>query len=176
MTKQFKIALVILLVAAVALVVGNYYLQRWTDAKMFKVSMGMAENTFPWRDYTEAELAKMYPQIRYADVPTRVTPEQTYAKFRQALKENNLDMAVEQLSRSSKERYQENKKMVEDFYKEKKFGELYKYYPEKITQSWMSEVSTQYDFSYYSPEYRKNLIGDINFSKDAKGDWKIDNL
>ena len=66
--------------------------------------------------------------------------------------------------------------MVEDFYKEKKFGELYKYYPEKITQSWMSEVSTQYDFSYYSPEYRKNLIGDINFSKDAKGDWKIDNL
>jgi len=29
MTKQFKIALVVLLVAALALVVGNYYLQLW---------------------------------------------------------------------------------------------------------------------------------------------------
>jgi len=176
MTKQFKIALVVLLVAALALVVGNYYLQRWTDAKMFKVSLGMAENTFPWRDYTEAELAKMYPQIRYADVPTRVTPEQTYAKFRQALKENNLDMAVEQLSRSSGKRFNENKDSLTVLFKQNKFGELYKYYNEKIDKSWMSETLAQYDFNYYSAEYKRQLVGTLDFVKDANGDWKMDSL
>jgi len=174
MTKQFKIALVILLVAAVALVVGNYYLQRWTDAKMFKVSMGMAENTFPWRDYTEAELAKMYPQIKYADVPTRVTPEQTYAKFRQALKENNLDMAVEQLSRSSREKYGENKADLEKAYGEKRFKIIYKAYPEKIEKSYIYDSIAQYYF--IEKVNGKTTNYPISFLKDANGDWKMDSL
>ena len=174
MTKQFKIALVILLVAAVALVVGNYYLQRWTDAKMFKVSMGMAENTFPWRDYTEAELAKMYPQIKYADVPTRVTPEQTYAKFRQALKENNLDMAVEQLSKSSRERFNENKTDLEEAYNKGQFIEIYKKYPEKIIKDDVLGNFSQYYFNYLEGNNEKTYV--IQFLKDANGDWKMDNL
>ena len=174
MTKQFKIALVILLVAAVALVVGNYYLQRWTDAKMFKVSMGMAENTFPWRDYTEAELAKMYPQIKYADVPTRVTPEQTYAKFRQALKENNLDMAVEQLSKSSRGRFNENKTDLEEAYNKGQFVSIYKKYPEKIIKDDVLGNFSQYYFNYLEGNNEKTYV--IQFLKDANGDWKMDNL
>ena len=174
MTKQFKIALVVLLVAAVVLVVGNYYVQRWTDAKMFKVSMGMAENTFPWRDYTEAELAKMYPQIRYADVPTRVTPEQTYAKFRQALKENNLDMAVEQLSKSSRGRFNENKDYLTKMFNEKKFSQIYKEYPEKIEKSLMGESIAE--FYYLYNEGGRTFREPLGFIKDANGDWKMDSL
>ena len=174
MTKQFKIALVVLLIAAVALVLGNYYLQRWTDAKMFKVSLGMAENTFPWRDYTEAELAKMYPQIKYAEVPTRVTPEQTYAKFRQALKENNLELAVEQLSRSSGKRFNENKDYLTKMFNENKFSQIYKKYPEKIEKSTVGEAIAQYYF--LKNEEGHNLRQYIEFFKDANGDWKMDSL
>ncbi len=176
MTKQFKITLVILLIASTALFIGNYYAQKWVDFKMAKVSIGLAESKFPYREYTQEELNKMYPQIKNADVPTRITPEQTYANFRQALKDNNLEMAIEQLSKESREKYEENKKMLEDFYQENKFEELYKYYNEKITQSFMFDTSAQYDFNYYSTEYKINLIGDISFFKNANGDWKMDSL
>lgn len=176
MTKQFKIALVVLVISLLALVLGNYYFQGWVNYKMAKVSQGLAESQYPWRDYTAAELNKMYPQIRYADVPTRVTPEQTYTNFRQALKDSNLKMAIEQLSNSSRERYKENKKMVESFYEDNKFQELYKYYSEKIKKVSMSETLAQYEFNYYSPEYKRELIGSLDFIKDANGDWKMNSL
>ncbi|MDP2709000.1 MAG: hypothetical protein Q8O93_03060 [bacterium] len=176
MTKQFKIALVVLLVAFIALVAGNYYLQSWTDFKMAKVGQGLAESRYPWRDYTAEELNKMYPQIRYADVPTRVAPEQTYANFRQALKDNNLELAIEQLSKSSRERYNENKDSLTVLFKENKFAELYNYYPEKIEKASMSETLAQYEFNYYSSEYKRELIGSLGFTKNANGDWKMDSL
>lgn len=174
MTKIFKITLVVLLVALVALAVGNYYFQRWVDFKMAKVSLGMAESQYPWRDYTAAELNKMYPQIKYADVLTRVTPEQTYAKFRQALKDNNLEIAIEQLSNSSRERYAENKDYLNKLYKENKFGELYKYYPEKIEKSSMSETLAQYEYDV--PENGKIYVNTLDFIKNSNGDWKMDSL
>lgn len=176
MTKQFKIALVVLLLVSVILFISNYYVQKWVDFKMEQVSIGLAEGKFPYRTYTQEELDKMYPQIKNADIPTRTTPEQTYAKFRQALKDNNLEMAIEQLDKESRKKYEKNKEMLEDFYKENKFGELYKYYNEKITKIWMSDSIAQYDFDYYSIEYGKNLISDINFIKNSNGDWKMDNL
>ncbi len=174
MTKQFKITLVILLFAFLALTVGNYYVQRWTDFKMAKVSQGLAESSYPWRDYTEAELNKMYPQIKYADVPTRVTPEQTYANFRQALKDNNLELAIEQLSNSSRERYGENADYLTKLYKEKKFEELYKAYPEIILKSNMYDSIAQ--FYFLINEDGHNLRQYLDFTKNANGDWKMDSL
>ena len=67
MTKQFKIALAVLLLISVILFIGNYYAQKWVDFKMAKVSIGLAEGNFPYRDYTQEELDKMYPQIKNAD-------------------------------------------------------------------------------------------------------------
>lgn len=174
MTKQFKIALVILLVAFIALVAGNYYLQSWTDLKMAKVGMGLAESRYPWRDYTAAELNKMYPQIRYADVPTRVAPEQTYANFRQALKDNNLELAIEQLSKSSRERYAENVADLTVAYNKGEFVEIYKKYPEEIEKSNMYESMAQY---YFVEKLNDKITNyPIDFSKNANGDWKMDSL
>jgi len=174
MTKQFKIALIILIIALFALVVGNYYFQGWVDFKMAKVSQGMAEKQFPWRDFTAAELNKMYPQIRYADVPTRVTPEQTYANFRQALKDNNLEMAIQQLSNSSRNKYGENKEYLNKLYKENKFVQTYKEYPEKIEKSTLGASIAE--FYYLYQEGGKIYREPISFIKDAKGDWKMDSL
>ncbi|PIY75440.1 MAG: hypothetical protein COY85_00135, partial [Candidatus Portnoybacteria bacterium CG_4_10_14_0_8_um_filter_40_50] len=103
-----KIKIIIGIVILAALVIGGYfYFQNWWEIKQIKIEKGLASEKFPWRDYTQEELAKMYPQIKYADVPTRITPEETYAKFRQALKDNNLEMAIEQLAEES-EKYEEN--------------------------------------------------------------------
>lgn len=173
MTKQFKIALVILLLAGAALAVGNYYGQRWVDWKMAKVGQGLAESRFPWRDYTQTELDKMFPQIKYADVATRVTPEQTYAKFRQALKDNNLQMAIDQLSREG-EKFVDNKDYLSKLSKDNKFVKIYKDYPEQILKANMYESIAQYYFLINEDGH--NLRQYIEFSKDANGDWKMDNL
>jgi len=167
MKKYFAIIIVL---AVVAIAIFGY---KWYETKMKKVELGLAEQNFPYRDYTESELAKMYPQIKYADVETRVTPEETYAKFRQALQENNLEMAIEQLSKES-EKYQENTETLAQFYQENKFQELYQHYPEKIEKSSMYESLASYYFLEKIEE--NNLRQYIGFIKDTNGDWKLDSL
>ncbi|MFH1255107.1 MAG: hypothetical protein V1667_01385 [bacterium] len=173
MTKQFKTALVILLIASAALFMGNYYFQKWVDFKMAKVSLGMAESQFPYREYTQAELNKMYPQIRYADVPTRTTPEQTYANFRQALKDNNLEMAIEQLSKESS-KYEENKEKLQNAYEHGNFINSVSLYPEKI---WRSNFGESIGSLCYNQEIgTEKIVGCTFFVKNFRGDWKMDSL
>lgn len=169
MKKYFAIIIVL------AVAVGAFFGYKWYETKMQKVGLGLAEQNFPYRDYSEEELTKMYPQIKYADVATRITPEQTYAKFRQALKENNLEIALEQLSKES-ERYKENADTLTKFSQENKFQELQQHYSEKIEKANMYEAIAQYEYEYYSVQYKQDLIGSINFIKDGNGDWKLDSL
>jgi hypothetical protein len=112
----------------------------------------------------------MYPQIKYADVPTRTTPEQTYAKFREALRTNNLEMALEQLDLLTS-RYKDNKKTIEQAYKENKFKEAYNSYPEKIEKESMSETLATY--YYFINKEGKNFRTYLGFTKNQNGDWLI---
>lgn len=173
MNPSLKKIIVVGVVAAIFISISGLCLNKWVESKMRKVALGLAESSFPYRDYTEQELAKMYPQIKYADVPTRVTPEETYAKFRQALKENNLELALEQLSRDSK-KLEENKQILTQVHKEGKFQEFFAEYPEKIEKSSMHESIAQYE--YDKPENGKIFVNSINFIKNADGDWKLDSL
>jgi len=156
-----------------AVVAGSIFGYRWYEIKMKKIEIGLAEPVFPYRDYTQEELNKMYPQIKYADVATRVTPEETYAKFRQALKENNLEMAIEQLSKESKN-YAENVKTITKAHEENRFREAFENYPENIEKESMAESIASY--YYFRKESDINLKTHISFIKDANGDWKLDNL
>jgi len=174
MSKKIVYILGIAILAALILG-GFFYFQNWRQIKQEKIKLSLAENKFPYREYTQEELNKMYPQIKNADVPTRTTPEQTYAKFREALKTNNLELAIEQLSKES-EKYEENKNNISNFYKEGKFIELVKHYSEKIEKVNMYEALAQYEYIYFSNEYNQELLGNINFVKDSAGDWKIDSL
>jgi len=169
-----KIKIIIGIVILAALVIGGYfYFQNWWEIKQIKIEKGLASEKFPWRDYTQEELAKMYPQIKYADVPTRITPEETYAKFRQALKDNNLEMAIEQLAEES-EKYEENKQILTKFYNEGKFSEAYKEYPEKIEKSSMYESIASY--YYFRNKEGQDFKIHISLLKDINGDWKLDNF
>ncbi len=174
MISKLNKIIIIGVIAIIIFAVGGFYANKWFVIKMKKVQLGLAESTFPYRSYTQEELNKMYPQIKYADVATRTTPEETYAKFRKALKENNLEMAIEQFSRASNKRYKKYVDLLTKFYKENKFKELYKYYPEKIIKSSMYESIAQYN--YDKIENGEVFINSIDFTKDANGDWKLDSL
>jgi len=161
------------IVVAILVTVGGICANNWVEKKMAKVELGLSNPDFPYRDYTEAELNKMYPQVKYADVETRTTPEETYAKFRQALNENNLEMAIEQLGKESK-KYSENVEDLTKAYQELRFGMIYQNYPEKILQEDISESLAQFYFNYKENDTERTHF--INFIKNSEGDWKLDSL
>ena len=172
MKKKILWVIIILVVSAAAL--GSWYFYRtWWPQRQAMISLGLAESKFPWRAYTQEELNKLFPQIRYADVSTRVTPEQTYANFREALRTNNLELALEQLSREENN-YQSNKTSIEKASREGNFPNLSGLYLEKLNKSYMYESIAQYYF--IDKEGGKTTNYPINFSKDANGDWKMDSL
>lgn len=173
MNPKLKKIIIIGIVLIVLALFGGVYFNTWFKQKMEKVQLGLSEPNFPYRDYTQEELNKMHPQIKYADVETKTTPEQTYEKFRQALKENNLELAIEQLSAES-EKYTENKETLTKFYNENKFQEASQSYPEQIWRSNFSESFGQlcYNQKHGDGEY----VGCSDFIKDGNGNWKLDSL
>lgn len=170
--KKIIWAIIIILVLAGGCWYGS---QVWWPKKQLKIQLGLAEPDFPWWDYTQEELDKLYPQIRYADVPTRVTPEETYAKFREALRTNNLELALEQFYDGNRTGVEATNSMRQ-FYEEDKFRELYNHYPANLEKVNMYESIAQYEYTYFSSQYDQELIGTIDFVKDANGDWKMDSL
>jgi len=170
-TKKILLSLLIFVLAIILVWLGI----RWWQIKKMQIKLGVASDKFPYRAYTQDELNKMYPQIKNADIPTRATPEQTYAKFREALRTNNLEMAIEQLSKESA-KYEENKGDLENFYKENKFPELFRHYSDTIRKANIGEAIAQYEYDYFSPEYKTELIGTIDFEKDSEGDWRLTSL
>jgi flagellar basal body-associated protein FliL len=169
MKKKVILVLLVLIIVAVFCYAGA----SWWKTRQAQIKMGIASDKFPYRLYTQEELNKMYPQIKNADVPTRVTPEQTYANFREALRTNNLDMAIEQLSKDS-EKYEENKKTLEEAYKDGKFVQIYNEYSEKIEKEYMAEAIAQ--FYFIEEKDGEKTSYPIDFIKDSNGDWKLDSL
>ena len=156
---------------------GSYFYKIWWPQRQAMIKLGLAESKFPWRAYSQNELSALYPQIKYANVPTRVTPEQTYANFREALRTNNLDLALGQIGISSgTNTSKEATNNIQQFFKDNKFVELYSRYPESIKKVSMYESIAQYEYTYYSSQYKQELIGSMSFIKDANGDWKMDSL
>lgn len=169
-----KVYLVAIIVIVILIAAGSFYFYKsWLPTKQLKIQLGLASDKFPWRDYSQAELDKMYPQIKYADIPTRVTPEQTYAKFREALKTNNLELALEQFYDGDRTGV-EAISSIRQFYKENKFEELYSYYPEKIEKENMYESIASY--YYITVEGGEKFQNPLAFTKNANGDWKMDSL
>lgn len=164
---------VVILVVLAAVLGGFYCYKVWWPQRQMMISLGLAEANFPWRAYTQEELNRLYPQTRYADVPTRVTPEQTYAKFREALRTNNLEMALEQLSKESA-KYTENSEKLKKAHNENRFMSSLNLYPEK---SWRSTFGESLGSLCYDQLYdEEKIVGCSVFIKDASGDWKMDSL
>ena len=118
--------------------------------------------------YTKERLKEKFPP-QYIEVEARNTPEQVYAKFRQALLDNDLETALEQMSDYRKSEY------IEVFKDREKLEEWAKRLPEEITKKDQYENFASY---YYKNVIDKNdkTAHPINFSKDSNGYWKIDQI
>ncbi len=173
MSKKVLILLT-LGVLIIVLATGYFFWWRpWVAERSIKIQMGEARSLWPWQDYTQEELGKMYPQIRNADVATTITPEETYAKFREALRTNNLESALAQISHANGKRYNENKKILEEAYREGKFIEMSDWYPEKIEKGTSYESMATF-YYYKTRENNDQFRSYIGFVKNETGVWLID--
>src|SRR3989338_9828073 len=67
---------------------------RWFSVRNGRVLAGFASPTFPYSDYSIAELEKIYPQYMENNTTTVQSPEETHQKFLEALKKGDFDEAV----------------------------------------------------------------------------------
>lgn len=144
----------------------NWYLIKQKEARL-----GLARPDFPYTRYTQEELNKMYPQVLNENVPTRQTPEETYAKFIAALKTGDLEEASKQFVVGKQKEWLESLEKI----KEKGLlNDFIQDYDKSLREDLKSDVSAQYMISIV--EAGKQVARPIRFIKDSNGDWKIDSL
>ena len=88
--KKFFLGLGIL-VLGVILITGAY---SWFLQKQQRVLNGTARPDFPYSDYSDSELEKLYPHDAENITSTVQSPEETHQKFLTALKKEDFNEAV----------------------------------------------------------------------------------
>ncbi|MFH1677244.1 MAG: hypothetical protein ABH888_00325, partial [Patescibacteria group bacterium] len=88
MNKTIKITAVI--IAVIILIAFVFFI--WTYIKIKNGDLVKWDNKW----YTKEELKKAFPP-QYIEVPAKNTPEQVYTIFRQALLDNDIEKALEQI-------------------------------------------------------------------------------
>ncbi|EKD90056.1 MAG: hypothetical protein ACD_32C00057G0001 [uncultured bacterium] len=168
MTKKhfLKIAgYYLLLVIGLMLILGGYV---WYINKQHWVRLGLCRPNFPYVKYSVEELEKLYPQYPNEKVATVQTPEQTYAKFVEALKSGDVE-GVKKLFYGVK--YTDYEKIFEEKKKNNNLDDLLNTLDSKLILNSKSETLAQYQLG---SKDKNNYI--IEFIKDIDGIWKIDSL
>lgn len=160
--KILKIFVIILAVIIILMIL--FFV--WTRNKINKGDLIKWDNKW----YTKEELGEAFPSQEY-DVPAKNTPEEVYAKFRQALLDNNIETALGYMSDYRKEEY---KNAFNDKEKLKKYKEI----PEinKIKKSEKNSYNNFSNYFYYKDikETDNDIPFEINFIKNIEGYWQID--
>lgn len=172
MRIKFLIIAIILLLAGLVGIFGFY---GWFLQKQERVLVGTARPDFPYSDYSIAELNKLYPQTINENVKTTQTPEETYEKFRTALKDGNLSEAVSCCFRlGDQENMMKSLKEIKDRgligQMIKDLGDIKKGEGQELDNS---TIATYY---YYSDKNGKKIGSTIDFIKDSWGVWLIESL
>ncbi len=156
MKKTFKIigiSLIVLIFAIMAFF-GYVYWQVKTGRLIF------------WNGqwYTKEQIrAKVGPQVY--QVESKNTPEEVYAKFRDALLKGDTEGALEQMTPESREGFREA------FKDKEKFEKWVKSLPEKITKE--SELG---NFADYDVDYGTKNKNTATFEKNEQGYWQVDSI
>jgi len=184
--KKRKIitAIVFIIIFLAVVYFGWTQYSAWWQVRKEYVKMGFAEDKFPYRMYTERELVEKglwsgeSPALNA--VPTRTTPEETYAIFRQALIDGDFDKAVECFIKSKQAEYKDALIKAKE---EERIDEIIKKLTEispegeRITVGSIGDSSTSYEFFYKEKEDDEKFTSHtIVFYKDWNGDWLMDNL
>jgi len=163
-----------LTLAGITLVVvaGFFLYMNWFNARQARVLTGAASADWPYRDFTVAELEKNAPQYLNVDVATTQTPEQTHAKFMEALKKEDFRGAAECcFARGKWDEMEQNFKMV----KEKGMLSLMVGDLGVIKPNLVLDTMASYNYTGTKEDGSK-AAGFIEFEKDSHGVWLIKSL
>lgn len=161
--KAFKIIGIVL--AVIVLAVFLFLL--WNYIRIQRGDLVKWDNQW----YTQKELEEKFPPQEY-DVPAKNTPEQVYTKFRQALLDNDIELALEQIREESREEYRE---IFKNYQKENSsLKMLGKIYPDEISQNHEYGNFATYDFIFF--QNKERVYSSAKFIKDQEGYWKIDQI
>jgi len=184
--KQPKKKKIITVVVFFIIILAIVYLgwtegSKWWQEKQKWVKMGFAHDKFPFRMLTEEELVRKGlwsgESKWYNSIPTRTTPEETYAIFKQALIDGDFDKAAGCFTEEKRQEYREAMNQAKT---ESRISEIIKQlteiYPrgERITKEYIGDSMTTYEF--FIIEDGKKTSHPIGFAKDFNGDWKMENL
>ena len=154
MKKTFKvigISLIVLIFAIMAFF-GYVYWQVKTGRLIF----------WDGQWYTKEQIReKVGPQVYH--VESKNTPEEVYAKFREALLKGDTEKALLEMRKEVRSEWREV------FKDKEKFDKWVKTLPEKITKE--EELG---NFSTYHIDYGTKNRNTVDFIKDEQGYWQID--
>jgi len=157
MTKKIlKIAAIVIGVLILAYIGWSVYLKIKIDRGDIIIWDGKA--------YTKEELQKTFPPQEYK-AEAKNTPEEVYAKFREALLKNDIEGALAQIREKNREEYRQA------FSDKEKFDKWVKSLPEKI-----SNIKINNNFGTYFWDKNDGFEHAIDFIKDSNGYWQIDQL
>ena len=146
--------------------------------------MGYASDKFPFKMYTVKELAEkgLYPESLYEDVLTRTRPEETYAIFRQALIDGDLDKVTECFIEGKRKETREGLQRVK---KQGFLQEMLRDLPERLEDTYKYTESAENrdldsrslaSYYYVLPDDPERETQTIFFVKNKDGDWLIEDL
>lgn len=151
-------------VIGLVLILGGYV---WYLNKQNLVRLKLARPEFPYARYSVEELEKMYPQYPNENVATVQTPEQTYAKFIEALKKGDVEGASKQFVAKDEGKWL-------DVFKKIKENNLLNEYLQDYNKS-LQKIFVYNTFAQFSIIIN-NVGRPVDFVKDPEGIWKIESL
>lgn len=191
--KRKKIITVVIFFVVILgiLCVGIISGVKWWQEKQYWVKAGFASDKFPFRMFTERELVEKglwsgeSPELNA--IPTTVRPEETYAKFRQALIDGNLDEASEYFVKDQQAGW---KKSLYEIKENGFLQDMIHDLPEKLEDTYIytdeftgknTENRNLNNTAVDSHEYiiirdGKNWSQTITFRKNWDGIWLIEDL
>jgi len=178
--KWITVVIFFIIILAIGSLVATEGVKWWKE-KQYWVKLGFASDKFPFRMLNEEELVRKGlwsgESEWYNSIPTRTTPEETYAIFKQALIDGDLNKAAECFTEEKREEY---RNALNQAKKDGRIPEILKQlteiYPrgDKIVRGYIGDGMTTYEF--FVTENRAKFSHPIGFVKDFNGDWKMENL
>jgi len=174
--KIITVVIFFIILIALVYLVGTEA-NRWWQVRKEYVRMGLASDKFPFRMYTEKELVEknLWPveSDYYNSIPTRTTPEETYAIFRQALIDGDLDKAAECFVKNQQEDW---KKSLIEIKEKELLQEMIDDLPSQIETKEDLNKTALISYEYTVIKDGKGYTHFMSFIKGLKGDWKIEDL
>lgn len=143
----------------------------WFLQKQKRVLNGTARPDFPYSDYSDSELERLYPHDAENTAPTVQSPEETHRKFLIALKEENFDEAVSCCFREG-----DRASMKEFLMGLKTKGQL-NLMMSDIREIYKDNMGSMTATYIYAGTYKGEKVGNtLDFIKTSNGYWYIESL